>query len=222
MMKKTILWALAAMLALPATAQTYGRPHTSRYDRYPYAPTHTYAARRLDNYFGLRLGANIASISSGDVDLDTNARAGLYVGAVFGTQLAYYSPVWLEIGVGYSEKGGTTNGTTDEVKYRLGYLQTPITVKYSIGVGNVRIQPFLGGYLAVGVAGKAKDYATRQQKEVFDVFKRFDGGLRLGCGLEYQMLYAEVGFDFGLANINKDNFDTAHNRALLLTAGVNF
>lgn len=221
-MKKIILWALAALLAVPATAQTYRSRPAPPYSRYSYTPTRTHVVKRLDSYFGLRLGANITSISSGDIDLDTSARGGLYVGAVFGTQLSYLSPVWLELGFGYSEKGGTTNGTNDKVKYRLGYLQAPITVKYSIGVGDVRIQPFLGGYLALGVAGQVKEYGSRQQQESFDVFNRFDGGLRLGCGLEYQMLYAEVGFDFGLANINKDDFNTAHNRALFLTAGVNF
>ena len=36
------------------------------------------------------------------------------------------------------------------------------------------------------------------------------------------MIYFEIGFDFGLANIIKDDFNTAHSRCVFLNAGVNF
>ena len=85
------------------------------------------------------------------------------------------------------------------------------------GVGGI-----VGGYLALGVAGQIKDYDTRRSESVYDTFNHFDGGLRLGCGLAYQMLYIEAGVDLGLANINKDDFNTAHNQTVFLTAGVNF
>ena len=53
-------------------------------------------------------------------------------------------------------------------------------------------------------------------------FERFDGGLRMGCGLSYDLLYAELGYDLGLANISHDDFDTSHTGALMLTVGLNF
>lgn len=223
-MKKTILWALVIMLAIPATAQTYRRPAPGRSS---YAPQrndrhHPYAPGYKGSYYGLRIGGNLSTINSQDVTLDTDSYGGLYLAAVMGTQMSHNSPVWLETGLAYSEKGGSAKLNSNNIKYRLSYLELPITIKYDIPAGDVSVQPFLGGYLALGVAGQIKDYDKRRSESVYDTFNRFDGGLRLGCGLAYQMLYIEAGVDIGLANINKDDFNTAHNQALFLTAGVNF
>ena len=53
-------------------------------------------------------------------------------------------------------------------------------------------------------------------------FQRFDGGLRIGCGAEYSMIYVELGYDFGLSNISHDYFDSSHNGAFFANFGVNF
>lgn len=53
-------------------------------------------------------------------------------------------------------------------------------------------------------------------------FRRTDAGLRLGCGIGYDMFYADLTYDIGLANICHDTFDTSHNGALMLNVGVNF
>lgn len=221
-MKKTILWAMVIILALPATAQTYRRsvPHHSNYGHYDNG--RQYNRYHANQYYGLRIGGNLSTINSQDVTLDTDSYGGLYLAAVMGTQMSHNSPVWLETGLAYSEKGGSAKLNSNNIKYRLSYLELPITIKYDIPAGDVSVQPFLGGYLALGVAGQIKDYDKRRSESVYDTFNRFDGGLRLGCGLAYQMLYIEAGVDLGLANINKDDFNTAHNQALFLTAGVNF
>lgn len=214
-MKKLItLTTLAVLLSLPATAQIYKKYEKKRYDH----------STEREHYYGLRLGLNLASISSGDIALDADTYSGLYLGAAYGMQLSEQAPVWLELGLGYSEKGGIARAASnDKVKYRLNYLQLPITCKYSIELDDFQIQPFLGGYLAIGISGQTRDYTPpRSSYSSYDTFNRFDGGLRLGCGVEYQMLYAEAGFDFGLSNLSKDDFDTAHSRCFFITAGVNF
>lgn len=213
-MKKLMLCLLAMLLAIPSTAQIYRDYEPKRYDR----------SNDREHYYGLRLGLNVASISSGDVMLDADSYSGLYLGGVYGMQLSRQAPIWLEVGLAYSEKGGVSRSKSDDkVKYRMSYLQMPVVCKYNIDLEDFHIQPFFGGYLAVGIAGQTKDYTPpRQSYSTYDTFNRFDGGLRLGCGAEYQMLYLEVGFDFGLSNISKDDFDTAHSRCFFLTAGVNF
>ena len=86
------------------------------------------------------------------------------------------------------------------------------------------IQPYAGGYLAIGTDGEIKNFNTRTAFSSYDdgYFNRFDGGLRLGCGLEYDMVYAELGFDFGLTNISKSDFESTHTRNLFINIGVNF
>ena len=223
-MKKRIILILSVLLTVPSAAQIHTRHGHGRYQHANshYMDYNRYQRDGYDHYFGLRLGLNLSTINSGDVDLDTDLLAGLNLGAVAGLQLSYRAPVWLELGLCYSEKGGTTTIDGHTVKYRLGYMEMPITLKYGIDVSNFRILPFLGGYLATGIAGKTKYNQTRTSHASWDRFKRFDGGIRLGCGAECQMIYLEAGFDFGLANINKDDFDTARNMCFFINAGVNF
>ena len=106
-------------------------------------------------------------------------------------------------------------------------MEVPLVLKYQCKVDrDIAITPFLGGYLACGVSGKIKDFGIREAYSSFSSspysFERFDGGLRLGCGISYDLLYADIGYDIGLANISHDDFDTSHNGALILTVGVNF
>ena len=216
-MKKVITLMLIIALTVPALAQSGAQHKRNRFNH-----------NNTEQYYGLRLGLNVAAIGSDNINHDTDSRTGFTFGGVYGFQLANSTPLWLEAGLLYSEKGGKMSLVDDtrnshKVTYSLNYLQVPIVVKYSFDVADdLYIQPFLGGYLAMGIAGKTKDYLERDSHSVYDDFNRFDGGLRIGCGAEYQMVYAEVGFDFGLANISKQDFESAHNRNLFITVGVNF
>ncbi|MBR1547875.1 MAG: PorT family protein [Prevotella sp.] len=221
-MKRIFTLMMIAAIALPSLAQ-FGA--SGRRDRFNHS--------NAEQYYGLRLGLNIASLSSDNVDFDMNSRSGLAFGAIYGFQLANSTPLWLETGLFYSEKGGKTSWEFDDgtqarkqmqtVKTRLSYLQLPIVMKYSFDVmDDLYIQPFVGGYFSLGVGGKTKEYGLRESYSSFDVMNRFDGGLRLGCGVEYQMVYGELGFDFGITNISKSDFDSVRNRCFFVNIGVNF
>lgn len=212
MMKKFLLLMLTAAFVMPVSAQYGSARQRSRYNH-----------QDTERYYGLRLGLNVSSLSSDIVDLDLDSRTGLALGAVYGMQLSNSTPIWLELGAYYSEKGGQSDRMGETVKCRLSYLEVPIVVKYSFDVlDDLYVQPFLGGYLALGVGGQTKEYVSRQSYSSYNQVNRPDGGLRVGCGMEYQMLYAEIGFDFGLANISKSDFESVHTRNFFLTAGVNF
>ena len=125
-----------------------------------------------------------------------------------------------------------------KMTYDLNYIELPIVLKYIYDIdghftihpffydidGHFTIHPFFGGYLACGVGGKIKNYADREAFSSFsdEAFQRFDGGLRLGCGVGYDLFYLELAYDIGLSNICHDMFDTSHNRSLALNFGVNF
>jgi len=101
----------------------------------------------------------------------------------------------------------------------------PLLIKYKHFLGNgVSLQPFAGGYLALGTDGNIKNYEARRAFSSYEdgYFNRLDGGLKLGCGLGFSMLYMDVSYDLGLANIGQDNFDNAHNGCFTLNLGVNF
>ena len=154
-------------------------------------------------------------------------KTGLDVGAVVGVQLGYRSPVYFETGLSYIEKGGEGSYNGSKFTYNLDYLEMPLVLKYIHNFDrNFSIQPFFGGYLSAGVGGKIKDYHLRESYSAFgdgmDQFKRFDGGLRMGVGIQYDLFYADLTYDLGLANIGQDDFDDTKNSAVMLNIGVNF
>ncbi|MBP3286139.1 MAG: PorT family protein [Prevotella sp.] len=211
-MKRIITLIMVIAFTIPSFAQFETNRGRSRYNR-----------DDTERYYGLRLGMNVASTSSESNAFDTNPRTGLVIGFAYGMQLSKHHPLWLEASLLYSEKGGKTHQDGDKVTYRLGYLQLPIVAKYGINMDDdLYLQPFFGGYLSVGITGKMKNYGTRESESVFDNMKRFDGGLRAGCGLEYKMMYVEVGYDLGLANIAKDEFDNTKTRCFFVNLGINF
>lgn len=230
-MKKFILAALAIMtIGCTAQAQAYknSRYYNQRTGHLDYSrQPGTGLYQSGENYYGLRIGPSFSTVSSDDKTLDGgNAQTGLNVGAVVGIALSERAPVFFETGLYYTEKGGKKKlDDGKKMTYDLNYLEVPLTVKYAYPIDDhFSIQPFAGGYLACGVGGKIKNYREREADPSFssDRFKRFDGGLRLGCGVAYDMFYADLTYDVGLANICHDEFDTSHNGCLTLNFGVNF
>ena len=177
-------------------------------------------------YYGLRLGVAFSTVNSDDQYLNgSSAKSGLDIGAVVGLQLGYRSPVFFETGLSYIEKGGDGRYQGDKFSYSLNYLEVPMVLKYKYDVDrSFSIQPFLGGFMSVGVGGKIKDFGMRQAFSSFDddAFKRFDGGLRMGVGIQYDLFYADLTYDLGLSNIGHDDFDDTKNSALMLNVGINF
>ena len=219
-MKRTLIIMLAALLALPTFAQYQLRYNGNRVETIPHN------SHKNASYYGLRLGVAAATVSSDDPALNgSSTQAGLNVGVVAGFQLVPSSPIYFETGLFYTEKGGKGTFEGRKFTYDLNYLQLPLVIKYVIDVdGDFTVQPFVGGYLACGVSGKIKDYGDRRSFSSFDedYFSRFDGGLKIGCGAQYDLIYGELGYDFGLANISHDTFDTAHNGCFYFNVGVNF
>ena len=221
--------ALLSALATQAQPGRFGyrhRPmprvrHTTTY----YSPrnnsyTHTNA------YYGLRIGMGISTILSNDHSLEGGTtRTGLNLGMAAGFQVAPSTPLYIETGLYYIEKGGERD-RDESLTYNLNYMEVPLLIKYQIGIdSNTSVQPFCGVYAALGVSGKKKDYMQRTASDAFegaDGFKRYDGGLRLGCGLQVSHLYGEVGYDLGLADIGHDFFDRAHTSCIFASIGVNF
>jgi hypothetical protein len=233
-MKRTMLIALLSLLTAAAAMAQYPR---TRYRRPVPPPRPAYRdvpAYRNDyrtplsnaTYYGLRLGLNIGSVRSDDHFLsDGSAKSGLNMGVAVGFQVAPLLPVYMETGLLYTEKGGKGKADGHSFSYSLNYLELPFVLKYMHPLGHLlSLQPFTGVYVAAGVGGKMKDFNQRQAYSSFDDegFKRFDAGLRIGCGLQFANLYTEMGYDLGLANISHDYFDTSRTGCFFATMGVNF
>lgn len=233
-MKKSIFALLMLFIWLPTStinAQRY-------YERESYSMSRWHDYQR-GTYFGLRLGVNASTMrfkgTSGLADARSIARFNL--GLVCGQKLGNGLPFFFETGLLYTEKGTEISATNEIGKRRhlMRYLEIPFVIKYKIEtyVDDLNIQPFFGGFIAAGIAGKSKNYDTRTKTSPFgnERFKRFDSGIRLGCGMAFQNFYLEMSYDIGLFNIagkhytdyHYDDFD-GHIRTgcFSTTVGINF
>ncbi len=225
MRRITMIIMAIVLTTLPLSAQNYRQ---SRYYN-PRSGHLDYGHNRSNNdvYYGFRIGPSFSYVNSDDAQLDGgNWQTGLNVGVVAGIPLSYQQPLYLETGLSYIEKGGKKNLSSGLKRtYDLNYMEIPVVLKYKYDVDDhFSIQPQVGGYFAVGVGGKIKNFDNRTAETSFDDdnFRRLDGGLRLGCGIAYDMFYCDLTYDIGLANICHDTFDTSHNGSLQLNFGVNF
>ena len=208
MMKGLVLALICAMFALPVSAQMrrgYHRPAPSRHSH----PMRSHYGSHSDfmlgenTYFGLRFGLSASSVHSDDQYLNgSGVQSGYNIGGVVGFQLSYFAPVFFETGLSYIEKGGKGSFGGNKFTYDLNYLEVPLVLKYRHVVApTTAIEPFLGGYLSCGVGGQIRDFGDRAAYGSFsdNNFNRFDGGIRIGCGAAFSMLYAELGYDLGLS-----------------------
>lgn len=238
-MKRALLLLSVLLMVTEASFAQFRRPgvvivqppRDTRPDRY--GPDQYGWGPKRDNYFGIRLGLNLANVRSDANALNgSSMKSGLNVGVIGGVALSYSTPIYLESGLFYSQKGGKSdNVATEQGKskftYDLGYLEVPVVLKYKYWLPNTRnvtIEPYVGGFVAVGVSGDIKDYGNRKAFSSYEngYFNRMDGGIKLGVGVGFGMGYADVSYDIGLANIGQDAFDDTHTGCLTFNIGVNF
>ncbi len=176
-------------------------------------------------YYGVRVGLNLSTLT-GDGMGDFGMKPGLNVGPTIGVRVSETTPVFLESGVYFSMQGAKDGDNS----IALNYFKIPVLIKYGVQVSDeFAVLPFLGPTIAFGVGG---DWKTAGAGSVSSFgkgkFNRFDAGIRFGCGAEWNKLYLELGYEFGITNIadwKKDNgIDdaSAHNGNLFINFGVNF
>lgn len=202
----------------------YYNPQTGRLD---YSSKHGFNLFGDDtqHYLGFRIGPSIGSIHSSVPGLNSlNSKTGLNLGVAFGTRISNDQPAYLETGLYYTEKGCKFSEGGHKVTTSLDYLEIPLTFKYRYAVDDdLKIEPFFGGFFALGVGGPIKSYDDRTSCSSFNNgYKRCDAGLKFGCGMSYDMFYVELGYDLGLANVYDDDFDSTRTGAFQVNFGVNF
>ena len=202
-MKKFFAAIVAMMLAVPSFAQF---------------ASGGFELDKNNVYYGARMGLTLASMS-GDYDA-SSMKAGLTLGGVIGLRVSSSSPVFLESGFYYTQRGGKE----DDVTMTLKNLEIPIVLKYGIqATDKIAVLPFLGPYFSWGIGGRIKNDKVTPEIDTssYNVVNHGDMGVKVGCGAEYDMLYLEAGYQFGIANIADDK-GSIHSNALFINFGVNF
>jgi hypothetical protein len=200
-------------------------------------------AQAYSQYIVLKGGLNLSNqlIKDNNETYSTNFtnkpgfHAGLMAGIGFG-------PMAVEGGLLASSKGyqysyTEVNGTSS-TKYigstNLVYLDVPINLKLSAGLGGIRVFGTVGPVFSFGLTGKSDDeYATNggdpvTSKEPIkwgstadDDYKPMDVGLGLGAGIVVGKLILGVTYNIGLSNLAPitDNGAEIKNKVLQFSIG---
>ena len=167
-------------------------------------------------------GLNISNFY-GDNLLEKNMQPGFHIG--LGADLGFAPNISLQTGLFYSTKGAKYNydypkKAVGEVEYDVNanYLQMPIHLAYKIEVTpGTKVVFKAGPYIAYGIGGKRKIVSKftndlipiigDQEIESFNKefgLKRFDAGVGVGIGMEFNLITVDLGWDMGLKNLAKD------------------
>ena len=137
---------------------------------------------------------------------------------VVGLRVSENVPLFHESGLYYTERGGDKlKGFPDDPAKdkqhdgHLNYLEVPVLIKYGIATENdIAILPFIGPYVSMGISG---NYAFLKHPEM---------GFKIGCGAEWNNLYLEAAYQFGVTNIADYGDLSSHGHALGINFGINF
>ncbi len=170
-------------------------------------------------YYGARVGLNLATLT-GDRTDDAKLKGGLNLGAVVGLRISDATPLFLESGLYFTQCGA--NGK-DDYEVNLNYLEIPVLIKYGFqATDEISVLPYIGPTFRYGVGGKIKDGKESESSFGDKKYSRPDVGIKIGCGAEWNKLYLELGYQFGVTNILDDDNKSQHNGALFVNFGVNF
>ncbi len=192
-------------------------------------------------YWGVRFGMTAASLGG---DLDVSSKVGMTLAGVVGLRPSDNTPVFIESGLYYTERGGKNGGPYNGVRNkdgkvgsvsRVGYniLEIPLTIKYGLKVSDeIAVLPFFGPYFSYAISGKTKQTIVgidqSESEGTFDEKNAIHGGLnrasmglKLGVGAEYNKIYVEVGYQFGITNIAKRDDFSGRSNAFIANIGVN-
>ena len=202
-MKKILVSIVAALMAVPSFAQF---------------SSGGFELDKQSLYYGVRFGGTVASING---DISIGSKVGMTLAGVIGIRVSSTTPLFLESGLYYTQRGAKNS----DYNITHNNLEIPVVIKYGIQASNdIAVLPFFGPYFAYGLSTEVKVKTPNAGN--FRV-NRNNMGFKIGCGAEYNKLYAEVGYQFGVTNIIDDEFETgtgqsSRNNALFLNVGVNF
>ena len=208
-MKKILVAIMAVLFAAPSFAQY---------------SSGGFSLSESSLYYGIRLGMNIATLTGDNTD-GYGSKVGLNFGGTVGLRVSDSTPIFLESGLYYTGCGAKK----DKNNYvNLNYLELPLLIKYGFqATDDIAVLPFIGPTFRYGLFGGKQKYEELNEVKKRDSFgsgkcKRADVGIKLGCGAEYNKLYMELGYQFGITNIADNDDYSTHNGALFINLGVNF
>lgn len=175
--------------------------------------------------FGLKGGVNLANLNGNDSDHD-DARSGLNIGVVLEFSIPL-SPIGIESGLYYSQKGASSEDQGATGTLKTDYLEVPVLAKISFGPpGPIKPHLLAGPYLGflLNSENVSDSGGGSVSLDLKDSTNDVDFGLIGGIGLDVNMglatLSLQARYSMGLSEVYTDR-DLKHG-VFAIVAGFTF
>lgn len=173
--------------------------------------------------FGVKAGVNMSNLT-GDIE-NNKVRLGYNIGLTLDYSIT--KGWYILTGIEYTTKGSNFKKTAGvKSSIHAAYLQLPIHAAYKMEVSPNTVLVFRGGpFLAYGVNGDytQKVGGVKTSSSTFShALDRFDLGLGLGVGAEFDKVSLTLGWDFGLLDVSKVDGAKIRTGNAYLSAGYRF
>lgn len=169
------------------------------------AQTTTSTTREAE--FGVKGGFNMSNMYTENAD-DENIIYGFNAG-VYGT-FPLTEHIAIQPELYFTTKGSeldyNNNFVTGSAKFRLEYIQLPVMIKFNLTDNfNVHFGPY-GAYLVGAKIKSENDQNIFEFEEELntDDFEKFEFGLSLGIGFDFDPLSIGLRYDYGLTTVGKE------------------
>ena len=135
-MKKFLVSIVAALMAVPSFAQ------------------YSSGGFELDKeslYYGVRFGGTIASVSG---DYSVGSKVGMTLAGVIGLRVSSSTPVFLESGLYYTQRGAKD----DDWEITSNNFEIPLVIKYGLkATDDIALLPFFGPWLPSALTRRIRE-----------------------------------------------------------------
>lgn len=174
-----------------------------------------------ESSWAVRAGFNIANVKAKSYSTDN--KLGIHLTGIYEHRLSTTIPLYLETGVGLSQKGFKCRTGTSSKKSNLWYMEIPFAFNYKFALDDgVTLYPSAGFYYALGIGGKTKEETKYDSFGSQSGLKRSDLGLRIGCTIDINRYQASMGYSIGMLDYAGKESSEMKNRSLYISVGYRF
>ncbi len=171
---------------------------------------------------GISAGANFANFV--DTDASVDSRTGVMAGLTYGIAVPM-SPVTIQPGVFYAQKGATLSDGDIETTTKLDYIEIPVIAKFDFILDNPMLTPhvFFGPYagFTLNAEQEVSDGNTSGSVDIGDQVKDTDIGVVVGAGADINKFRIGIRYSVGLTDVAETDIFNGKNGVLSLVAGIN-
>jgi len=166
---------------------------------------------------GVKVGLNVANLSTDEEDFNPKTRTGVVAGLFVVVPInsaVRFQPEFL-----YSQQGAKVEDGSDSGTIELDYFQVPLLARFRLGSGSpvgVLVGPSLG------FRTRARIKANGETQDIKDDTESTDVGLVAGVSFEGGNSVVDVRYTWGLKDIDKDSTSSAKNRVFSASVGFRF